>query len=100
LQNSLFSVVAVEDDKVVGFGRIVGDGGLYYYIQDVMVHPEFQGKGLGRSLMKALMDYIRTHARAGAFVGLMAAKGLESYYEAFGFRARDKDAPGMVRVIE
>ncbi|MBI4775567.1 MAG: GNAT family N-acetyltransferase [Deltaproteobacteria bacterium] len=100
LQHSLFSVVALEDGKVAGFGRVVGDGGLYFYIQDVMVHPELQGKGLGRSLMKELMNYIRTHARAGAFVGLMAAKGLESYYEAFGFRARDKDAPGMALVIE
>ncbi len=35
----------------------------------------------------------------GAFVGLMAAKGLEKYYEQFGFKARDKDAPGMYQVI-
>ena len=46
------------------------------------------------------MDYIRTHAHSGALVGLMAAEGLESYYEAFGFRARAKEAPGMVQIIE
>jgi ribosomal protein S18 acetylase RimI-like enzyme len=100
LKGSLFSVVLLQDGEVIGFGRIVGDGGLYYYIQDVMVDPAFRNKGLGKNLMKELMDYIRTHARSGAFVGLMAAKGLQAYYEAFGFRARDTDAPGMVLVID
>ncbi len=32
LNNSIYSVVAVEKEKVVGVGRIIGDGGLYFYI--------------------------------------------------------------------
>ena len=100
LENSLFSVVAIEYGDVIGLGRIVGDGGLYFYIQDLIVHPEFQTKGLGKILMKELMSYITAKAKSGAFVGLMAAKGLEKYYEQFGFKARDKDAPGMYQVIK
>lgn len=100
LKNSLFSVVAVEHDTVVGFGRIIGDGGLYFYIQDLIIHPEFQTKGLGKSLMKELMDYVTANAKSGAFVGLLAAKGLEKYYERFGFKARDEDALGMYQVIK
>ena len=100
LENSLFSIVAIEHGTAIGFGRIIGDGGLYFYIQDLIVHPEFQAKGLGKLLMKELMSYITTRAKSGAFVGLMAAKGLEKYYEQFGFRARDKDAPGMYQVIK
>jgi ribosomal protein S18 acetylase RimI-like enzyme len=84
LENSLFSVVAIEHGTVIGFGRIIGDEGLYFYIQDLIVHPEFQAKGLGKLLMKELMSY----------------KGLEKYYEQFGFKARDKDAPGMYLVIK
>ena len=99
LKNSLFSVIALELDAVSGFGRIVGDGGLYYYIQDLMIHPNFQNKGLGNSLMKELMDYIAANAKQGAFIGLMAGKGLEKYYIKFGFKARDKDAPGMYHVV-
>ena len=99
LKNSLFSVIALDLDIVIGFGRIVGDGGLYFYIQDLMIHPEFQNKGLGNSLMKELMDYIAANAKPGAFIGLMAGKGLEKYYEKFGFKARDKDAPGMYQVV-
>ena len=99
LKKSLFSVVAVEDEKVIGCGRIIGDG-LYFYIQDLIVHPDFQARGLGRSLMNELMGYINANAQTGAFVGLMAAKGLEKYYEQFGFKARDADAPGMYQIIE
>jgi hypothetical protein len=90
LENSLFSVVAIEHNSVIGFGRIIGDEGLYYYIQDLIVHPEFQAKG----------SYVTANAKTGAFIGLMAAKGLEKYYEQFGFKARDKDAPGMYQVIK
>ena len=75
LKNSLFSVVAIKHGTAVGFGRIIGDGGLYFYLQDLIVHPDFQNKGLGKSLMKELIDYIKVNAKSGAFVGLTAAKG-------------------------
>lgn len=100
LNGSLFSVVAIENDAVVGFGRVIGDGGLYFYIQDLIIHPEFQNKGFGTSLMKELMDFINKCSKSGAFVGLMAAKGLSKYYESFGFKARDFDGPGMFQVIK
>ena len=100
LEASLFSVVAVENEYVVGFGRIVGDGGLYFYIQDLIVRPEFQNKGIGKSLMSEIMDFIKTNAKTGAFVGLMAAKGIAEYYKTFGFQTRDSDAPGMYKVIQ
>ena len=100
LKSSLFSVTAVKDGRLAAFGRIVGDGGLYFYLQDLIVHPDFQGRGLGKRLMRELMDYINANAKSGAFVALMAAKGLEGYYEAFGFKARDPKAPGMYLIIK
>ena len=100
LTNSLFAVVAVEKGNLVGFGRIVGDGGLYFYIQDLIIHPEFQEKGFGKQVMDELMSFVRANAKSGAFIGLMAAKGLESYYESFGFKVRDEGAPGMYQIIQ
>lgn len=99
LQNSLFSVVALNENKVIGCGRIIGDGGLYFYIQDLIVHPDFRGTGIGKSIMNELMSYIKKSTKPGAFVGLMAAKGLAGYYKDFGFKRRDKDAPGMYCMI-
>ena len=69
-------------------GRILGDNGLAFYIQDVIVLPEYQGIGIGRQLMDRLMAYIRLHAKQNAFIGLMAAVGKESFYERYGFSIR------------
>jgi ribosomal protein S18 acetylase RimI-like enzyme len=99
LKTSIFSVVAVENKTVIGFGRIVGDGGLYFYIQDLIVRPEYQNKGVGKSLMSKLMTFIKDNVEPGAFVGLTAAQGVAKYYEAFGFKTRDTTAPGMFQVI-
>lgn len=46
-------------------------------------------------MMKELMAYLKTNAKPGAFIGLMAAKGLEKFYRIFEFKVRDFDAPGM-----
>ena len=99
LNNSLFAIVALDDDSTVGFGRIIGDGGLYFYIQDVIVHPDHQNKGVGKLLMQELMNYISANAEPGACIGLMAANGLEKYYASFGFKTRDAQAPGMYQVL-
>jgi GNAT superfamily N-acetyltransferase len=99
LRNSLFSVVVAEGDTVVGIGRIAGDGGLYFYIQDVVVQPDYQSKGIGKAIMKELMAFIKTNARPGSYIALLAAKGLEKYYQRFGFEARKVDAPGMYQII-
>ena len=56
LRNALFSVCVTHKDEVIGCGRVVGDGGIYFYIQDIIVLPEFQGRGLGRRIMDAVMS--------------------------------------------
>ena len=98
LCNSLFAVCAVRDSQVVGCGRVIGDSGIYFYIQDIIVLPEFQGEGIGRAIMAVVMDYLETNASPNAFIGLMAAKGVSKFYERYGFRERDADSPGMFRV--
>lgn len=95
LKNSLYSVVLLSGGETVGCGRVVGDGGLYFYIQDIIVLPEYQGSGLGRLIMDKVIDYLRSRAERGAFVGLMAAKGVAEFYERYGFKVRPEDAPGM-----
>ena len=87
LQNGLFNVCAVCEGKVVGMGRLVGDGALYWYVQEVVVLPEYQGKGIGKAIVGRLLDHIRRCAIPGtqAHVGLIAVEGKESFYEQFGF---------------
>lgn len=93
LQNSLFSVCVVQENEIVGCGRVVGDGGIYFYIQDIIVLPKYQEKGFGKRIMDAVMHYLEAHAHDGAFVGLMAAKGASQFYEQYGFTERAPDRP-------
>ncbi len=103
LENTCFSIAAVEEGRVVGIGRLVGDGAMIWYIQDVIVVPEYRRSGVGTAIVQKLMDYVRSEAIPGTSVsvGLMAAKGKEPFYEKFGFYARPNDHEGagmMIRI--
>ena len=80
-------------------GRLVGDGAMYWYLQEIVVLPEYQGKGIGKSIVNRLIEYIKSTAILGTIidVGLTAVKGKEPFYEKFGFSIR---ATGMGNLME
>ena len=96
LKNSMFLTVAMNDTKVVGMARVVGDGGYIIIIVDVIVLPEYQGNGIGKTMMLKVMEHINGSLKAdqGVFVNLMSAKGRESFYSQFGFEIRPNDKVG------
>ncbi len=94
LNGSLFVRSIYADGTLVGFGRVVGDGALNFYIQDLIVKEEFRSKGLGTEIMTSLMDGIVALAQPGATIGLMAAYGKEHFYETFGFVKRPNNLYG------
>lgn len=59
LNNNLFDVTAVYNDEVVGMGRLVGDGVMYWYLQEIIVMPQFQGQGIGTRIVNRLLDYMQ-----------------------------------------
>ena len=81
LPNSLFCVCAVLDAQVVGMARVIGDGGMVYYVQDVIVLPEHQRNGIGTRMMDAVVSYLRLYVSPSSVIGLMAAKGKEPFYQ-------------------
>lgn len=100
LNSSLYTVCLYHEEELVGCGRIVGDGGIYFYLQDVIVLPAHQGRGLGDRIMQRLMTYLEQYAQQNSFIGLMAAVGAEPFYERYGFRRRPSDRPGMFFIWE
>jgi GNAT superfamily N-acetyltransferase len=88
LAASVIDVSARRSGGLLGFGRVVGDGVLYFYVQDVIVAPHTRGEGVGRLVMERLMIWVRAIAPAGATIGLMSAVGKEGFYECFGFTPR------------
>ena len=59
IKNSLLTVVAYDKDAPIGMGRIVGDGAVICYIQDLIVVPEYQGQGIGQAIIDSLIDYVK-----------------------------------------
>lgn len=83
LQNGLVNVSAIYQDELVGMGRLVGDGAMYWYLQEIIVLPQFQRKGIGTMIVKHLVDYAKTNSATGKFttIGGVSAKGKEPFYE-------------------
>lgn len=99
LQNSLYVVCVYDREELIGMARIIGDGYTCFYIQDVLVHPKYQGRGIGKEIMKRILEYIKDVDKT-AIIGLMSSKGKESFYEKFGFikRPNDKYGSGMIKI--
>lgn len=55
-KNSLLVLAAYENDKLLGIIRVVGDGFTIVFIQDILVFPGEQRKGVGTALLKAVLD--------------------------------------------
>lgn len=89
LQQSVFAVVAQLGEEIVGMGRIVGDGKIYFYIQDIAVAPEHQGKGVGSMIMDEITEFLKENAPEKAFIGLFASQGRETFYRRYGLHNHD-----------
>ncbi len=90
LDNTFYSVSIYDDEKIVGYGRIIGDTICFLYIQDVMVKPEYQGKKIGTLVMNKLLEKVNEVKKENPDVRvyLGASKNREKFYEKFGFIKR------------
>jgi len=102
LSNSLYGVVVTVDGEPVGMGRIVGDGYMFFYIQDVAILPTYQGLGLGKVIINCLIEYIKLRRLENgiAFIGLFASDGNDTFYEKFGFKNHSPHMTGMFTVLK
>jgi GNAT superfamily N-acetyltransferase len=96
LDNTAFQIVALDNNTPVGMARVISDGGYVRYISDVVVDPEYQGHGIGKTMLEKIMEYIRTDVEEDDYllVCLMAAKGKEPFYKQFGFQERPNEEVG------
>lgn len=95
MESTLFWVSAYSENELIGIGRVIGDAAMYFYIQDVIVHPDYQKVGLGSQIMESINNYLTENCSAGSTVGLLAAQGKENFYEKFEFISRDGKILGL-----
>jgi len=96
LPASWCSVCVRHDGELIGMGRVVGDGGLFLFVVDIAVAPSWQGQGLGRRIMQALMDEVHARAPRRAMIGLIADGTAHELYAKFGFKLVAPGAQGML----
>ena len=96
LENSYVTFAVVEEENIIGMARLVGDGGMAFYLKDFVILPEFQGKGIGKELLDYVQKYIRAQLKDGwhTSLELMSAKGKEEFYKKFGFEERPSECRG------
>lgn len=87
LKNSYYSILIENNSKCIGMGRVVGDG-LYLTVVDIVVRPEYQGKGIGTTIMQTIVKYIESKMCAGSRVSiqLISEIGKENFYIKQGFK--------------
>ena len=102
MEHTLFRVSIFDGDTIVAMARMNGDMGLCYYIKDVVVRPEYQGKGIGRMLINELLKFINDHGVKGTeiFVELCAMTDKIPFYQKFGFDSNEAQRLKMMYLVK
>lgn len=102
IDNSLYTVIAADDNQTVGMGRLIGDG-MYYMITDVVVCPTYQKIGIGTNIIAMLIEYVNGKTPIGgrSSIQLIAEREKEDFYKKLGFKLIPHDYCGscMRKVI-
>lgn len=102
LQNTIYSISIYDDEKIIGYGRIIGNGICFLYICDIMVTPEYQSKNVGTTIMNKLLEKIEIIKKKNfnVRVYLGATKGKEDFYKKFGFVSREDAGLGRGMILK
>lgn len=87
LSAPVFAAIAEDTatSEVIGCALLVGDHASFYYIKDLVVHPDWQSKRVGTALMKELTRWLEKNGASRSLVALITAEVLAPFYKQFGF---------------
>lgn len=83
-ENSMLTLAAYESEQLLGLIRAVGDGFTIVFVQDILVFPKHQRKGIGSALLKAILDRY-SHVRQIELATDNTPKTI-AFYQSMGFR--------------
>lgn len=101
LKNTLYSLCVYDDNKLIGYGRIIGDKTIFLYVHNVMVLPKYQNQHIGSQIVTLLLEQVDVYRQVNPDIRtyICAAKGKESFYEKFGFITRPNDDLGAGMIL-
>lgn len=102
LDNTFYSVSIYNEDKIIGYGRLIGDSICFVYVHDIMVLPEYQYKKIGTMVMNKLLEKIDELKKENPDIRvyLGASKNREKFYEKFGFVKRSEADLGEGMILK
>lgn len=86
LKKSPLCICAYNENKIIGMVRLAGDLEMYGYIQDTIVLPEYQRKGVGTRLIGLLLKKIGD--KKGYLLGVCPSNMSVGFYDKLGFKER------------
>ena len=87
-------VIATRGDRIIGMGRAISDGVSDAYIQDVTVHPDLRGQGIGKAIIRALVAQLK--ADGLQWIGLISEPGYQGFYSSLGFAEMKSYTPFLL----
>lgn len=94
---SSYVVTARRAGRLIGLARAVSDGATICYLQDVLVRPDEQRSGVGRSLVQAVLDRYRTVRQKVLLTD--DEPGQRAFYESLGYTEISDYGPATLRAF-
>jgi len=85
-------------NKTIGMGRLISDGVSDAYIQDLVILPEYRGKGIGKKLMDFLLGICKS--KGIIWIGLIAEPDQDRFYSSQGFHTMKNYVPMKYQNME
>ncbi len=97
IDNSMYIVKVLDGNKLIGFGRVVGDYSIVCMLTDICIKPEYQKKGIGLIIVNELKKLIEESVKAGEKmqIELTPTAGNEAFYQKAGFKYKPDVITGM-----
>ena len=83
LLTSYYHIAVYEKEVLIGYIDCVSNGVTDAYIQDLMVHPDYQRRGVGTELMTIMINYLKQ--KHIYMISVVFEENLKPFYEKFGF---------------
>ncbi|WP_295052262.1 GNAT family N-acetyltransferase [Sulfuricurvum sp.] len=79
--NSMYKCFVYDGTILIGVGRAIADGVDVSYLCDVAVHPEYQRCGIGKQIVRKLLEFSTGYNK----ILLFSSMGKEPFYSKLGF---------------
>lgn len=97
LDNTMCKVSVKIDNRIIALGRLVGDYTCKGVLSDILVHPDYQGRGIGKIVVTTLLKMVQDSLKEDDVFQIEAAPtyGNRGFYVKCGFKYKPQNQDGV-----